>query len=312
MRFGTLPFLFFVIFFFLSVSCASNSGTGTAAALRSEPSPLPRLDVAQAQECAIRNIQVFRELLGCASGYLADFHSNLQEIRGLAVQGTSGNYTEKDRLKMADEIALKANEIRREMEHACFNGMSLYCAPNQPGKVSDFPVTLSAGKPTVHFRLDSGDLYSEIGEFPKGLQPTPESFDEAIGFIDNCLSAVSQERAVVGAYLNRTSYALEYLKLASERGKTGQKIYEEGLNGLFSRLNGRIYELAVLSANGIYAAEDRTQVETEYRQLVSELGRLGELSGKATDAAELSAGTVRTQPDAEALMLRMARWTLAK
>lgn len=259
---------------------------------------------AEAQIRVVKNIQDAQTLLGCAEDYLGEYADNLQHVRELLVRGANGIYTVSDREKLNSEIRGSLDECVRILEHARFNGFLVFYG--QDGENSRcVPVTLAADEPSYGMTFSCSNFDEpDVAAFLDGLAPTPASMDAAIGRVDLLMLAVSMERARLGAYSERLSYSLDVAQaLVCEDNGTAQ---QDRIAGIARRLENRLYALAVQSANGVYTAEDRAQIQAAFDELYAELVRINRSFAVQSSLTAVNRASVLTQPAAEAEMLALS------
>ncbi|MCK5266754.1 MAG: flagellin [Spirochaetes bacterium] len=168
---------------------------------------------------ASKNIEDGISFIQTAEGYLQQSQDVMQRVRELAVQASNGIYSAEDRMMIQVEVSQLVDEIDRIASHAQFNNMNLLTGRfGNPGK-GQF-VTAS-----MWFHMGANMDQRErvfIGTMTtKGLGlrnistnsfvsiSTPNDANKTIGAIDQALLKVSKQRADLGAYQNRLSFALK-------------------------------------------------------------------------------------------------------
>ncbi|MFN4244745.1 MAG: flagellin [Brevinematia bacterium] len=160
-----------------------------------------------------------------AEGYLEQTTNVLQRLRELAVQASNGIYTDEDRLYIQVEVSALIAEIDRIASHAQFNGLNLLT-----GRFAKFTGENSiTGSMWLHIganmdqriQIYIGTMNSQgLGlKNPVGNPltasfislSTPDKANAVIGLIDKALTKVSKQRADLGAYQNRLTYAAKSL-----------------------------------------------------------------------------------------------------
>lgn len=87
---------------------------------------------------SIRNANDGISLAQTADGSLSEVTNNLQRIRELAVQSSSGTYSDDDRANMQAEVSQLSAQISDTLKTASFNGVALF-------DTSDYSATAAAG-----------------------------------------------------------------------------------------------------------------------------------------------------------------------
>ena len=150
--------------------------------------------LAQAQ----RNIQDGISMVQTAEGSLAEVHSMLQRVRELAVQYKNGSLGTSDRAAIQSEINQLASEIDRIGQQAEFNGIKLLNA--------NATITFQVGaNDTDLIGVNTIDLSAAVGITAMSLSATGT---QDLTEIDSAISAVSSQRASLGAVQNRLEHTL--------------------------------------------------------------------------------------------------------
>lgn len=150
-----------------------------------------------------KNIQDGISLVQTAEGALNETHAMIQRMRELAVEAANDTLTDSDRELLDLEFQQLKEEITRTSKTTEFNTRTLL-----NGDYTNAPLKIQAG-------ANSGqtiDLYiNEMSSNAIGIESlsiaTREDADKAIAGLDKGLSAVSTERARLGAYQNRMEFA---------------------------------------------------------------------------------------------------------
>ena len=158
---------------------------------------------------AVRNTNDGVNMMQTADGAMAEQTNMLQRMRELSVQAANGTYSSTQRGYMKtefDELSSQIDDISADTE---WNGLSLLATAS-----SDF--VFQVGQ-------DSGQTITvQIGDMSMtGL--TSATFDistvsgasSAIADIDDALDAINEQRATIGAGINRLTYAADNLSNVS-------------------------------------------------------------------------------------------------
>jgi len=186
---------------------------------------------------AARNAQDGISVIQTAEGALTEVHSILQRMRDLAVQAGNDSNNTTSRAAISEEATKLSAELGRIAESTNFNGISLL----KGGDVS-FQVGADGGS-SSQIVVDLGDLKAaltgvvtlEYGAAAvtaaDGTVTTPAvaataamavSFDDAakaatsITAIDTAITAISSQRANLGAAQNRFESTINSLNVSSE------------------------------------------------------------------------------------------------
>lgn len=154
-------------------------------------------------------------------GYLQETQDILQRMRELAVQSSNGIYTEEDRMQIQVEVSQLIDEIDRIASHAQFNGMNMltgrFAKPtgeNTPTASMWFHIGANMDQREQVYIQTMTSVGLKMKEFSTGQTmsiETPERANRIIGVVDQALTAVSRQRADLGAYQTRLEYATKGL-----------------------------------------------------------------------------------------------------
>lgn len=159
---------------------------------------------------ASRNAQDGISLLQTAEGALNETHAILQRMRTLAVQASTGTYSDADRAAIQNEINHLRDEITRIASNTEFNTKRLL-----DGSFATNPITLHVGAnsgQTISFNIaDMSDLGID------GIDvSTQAGANDAIDYIDEAIRKVSSERSNMGAIQNRLQHTIRNLETTAE------------------------------------------------------------------------------------------------
>ena len=159
---------------------------------------------------AVRNAQDGISMIQTAEGALNETHAILQRMRELAVQSSNDTNTDADRSQIQSEVAQLQSEITRIATTTQFNTQNLLNgsmtgAVFQIGANANQTITLAiASMDATALSVDTASLSSQA------------SAEAAISALDSALSAVSVQRANLGAVQNRLEHTIANLNVASE------------------------------------------------------------------------------------------------
>ncbi len=165
-----------------------------------------------------------------AEGYLQESQDILKRLRDLAVQSSNGIYTAQDRMMIQVEVSQLINEVNRIASQAQFNGLNmltgrfarstgnntvtasmwLHIGPNMDQRIRVYIGTMTAQGLGIQGTngLPSTATFISLS--------TPDRANMAIGILDKALEIVSKQRADLGAYQNRLTYATRGLAVGAE------------------------------------------------------------------------------------------------
>lgn len=196
------------------ITCAADDPAGLAISQRME-AQIRGLRMAQ------RNVQDSISMIQTAEGAMDSTHSILQRLNELAVQASSGTYTDEDRENINKEAQQLLEELQRISDDTEFNKQPLL-----DGSRSSSGVYVQDG-------ANAGDgleiKFDDISVSAIGLDgidlSTQEGAEEAISKIQDSIKQVASSRASLGAYQNRLEHRLNSLSN-----------YEENLTSAMSRI----------------------------------------------------------------------------
>lgn len=161
---------------------------------------------------AVRNAQDGISLIQTAEGALNETHSILQRLRELAVQGANDTLTDADRNAIQQEIDSLLAEVDRIATTTEFNTKKLL-----NGEVAttalNFQIGANTGQ-TIAVTIATADAAAlTISGISVG---SSELANQAIASIDNAITAISENRAKLGAIQNRLEHTIANLQVAAE------------------------------------------------------------------------------------------------
>ena len=184
---------------------------------------------------AERNIQNAVSFIQTAEGYLQGTQDILHRIRELSVQSAHGIYTPEDRMQIQVEVSQLIAEVNRIASHAQFNNMNMltgaFARDSETGMGIQFQIGANMDQSETAFigtmtaqALGLMDLQGAQGALSIS---TPESANQAIGLVDAALTAVSRQRADLGAYQNRFEMAREGVAIAAENLQAAESLIRD-------------------------------------------------------------------------------------
>ena len=173
---------------------------------------------------AERNIQNGVSFIQTTEGYLQETQDILHRLRELSVQSANGIYTDEDRMQIQVEVSQLIDEVNRIASHAQYNGMNLltgaFARDSTVGRIMQLQVGANMDQNEQIFigtmTATALGLQNVQGEEGNINIATPESANKAIGSVDQALTAISKQRADLGAYQNRFEMAAEGVAIAAE------------------------------------------------------------------------------------------------
>ena len=169
---------------------------------------------------AVRNANDGISLAQTAEGALNEVTNMLQRIRELAVQSSSGTYSDDDRKNLQAEVTQLTSQIKDVLTNTKFNGNTLFQIGKPPadpaapaaGEVAAKTFSIQTGAEStdkITISIDALDVGSIVGDaaaspaVPALSVGTSGSADTAQGTVDTALKSVATLRASLGAAQSR-------------------------------------------------------------------------------------------------------------
>jgi flagellin len=160
-------------------------------------------------------------MLNVASGYLQETTDILQRIRELAVQASTGIYSDEQRGMIQIEVSQLVAEVDRIASSASFNGLQLFTGRFATGNES---ITLHVGAQAdqrISFNLESATaealgLKNAQGEEGIISIADADAANATIATVDDAILKVSKQQALIGANQNRMEVAKQGIDIAAE------------------------------------------------------------------------------------------------
>ena len=195
----------------LRVNSAKDDAAGLAIAERMNTQ-------VRGMNVAIRNANDAISLSQTAEGSLSKINDMGQRMRELAVQSANATNSDSDRKNLDAEYQALAEEIKRNLAGASFNGTKLFAA----AAALTFQVGANAAT-TDQITINTENLVGEnkitavIGNNakPEGIA-TAATASAALGKLDEMLSMVNSKRAEFGATQNRFEAVIQTLQVSAE------------------------------------------------------------------------------------------------
>ena len=195
----------------LRVNSAKDDAAGLAIAERMNTQ-------VRGMNVAIRNANDAISLSQTAEGSLSKINDMGQRMRELAVQSANATNSDSDRKNLDAEYQALAEEIKRNLAGASFNGTKLFAA----AAALTFQVGANAASTdqiTINTENLAGDakFTAVIGNNnkPDGIA-TVTAASAALGKLDDMLSLVNSKRAEFGATQNRFEAVIQTLQVSAE------------------------------------------------------------------------------------------------
>jgi flagellin len=164
---------------------------------------------------AVRNAQDGISMIQTAEGALNETHAILQRMRELAVQSSNDTNTDSDRAQIQAEVVQLQSEIDRIGNTTQFNTKSLL-----NGGMNTTAAIFQIGANTAQtMTLKISDMRGSALKVDNtnGVKMSTQATAQAsLAKIDAALSAVSTQRANLGAVQNRLEHTVANLNVASE------------------------------------------------------------------------------------------------
>ena len=195
----------------LRVNSAKDDAAGLAIAERMNTQ-------VRGMNVAIRNANDAISLSQTAEGSLSKINDMGQRMRELAVQSANATNSDSDRKNLDAEYQALAQEIKRNLAGAAFNGTKLFAT----AAALTFQVGANAAS-TDQITINTENLVGEtkitavIGNNakPEGIA-TATTASAALGKLDEMLSLVNSKRAEFGATQNRFEAVIQTLQVSAE------------------------------------------------------------------------------------------------
>jgi len=176
-------------------------------------------------DMAVRNLNDGVNMLQTAEGAMVEQTNMLQRMRELAVQSSSGTYSNTQRNYLQTEFSALSTQIDKIGSETTWNGMNVLAATTGGGTTVTGSYTFQSGK-------DSGqNITVAIGAMVlSGLALTAgavsvssaASASSTIATIDAALDTVNSQRATIGAVINRLTYAADNVANVSANTKASR------------------------------------------------------------------------------------------
>ena len=166
-----------------------------------------------------RNAQDGISMLQTSEGGLSTVNNILQRMRELAVQANNGTNGASDVQALQNEIDALVSEVANISGSLDFNNIDLYAGDGTPGSNVAQTITLHIGQGATETMTV---LLGQMDTITLGLNNAAgqaldltTSASAAIAAIDTALQKVSDERAALGATMNRLEFTIDNLNTTS-------------------------------------------------------------------------------------------------
>ena len=196
----------------LRVNSAKDDAAGLAIAERMNTQ-------VRGMNVAIRNANDAISLSQTAEGTLSKINDMGQRMRELAVQSANATNNDSDRASLNQEYQALAEEIKRNLAGASFNGTKLFAG----AAALTFQVGANAATTdqiTINTENLAGDakftaVIGNNNNKPDGIA-TVTAASAALGKLDDMLALVNSKRAEFGATQNRFEAVIQTLQVSAE------------------------------------------------------------------------------------------------
>ena len=168
---------------------------------------------------AIRNANDAISLSQTAEGALSKINDMGQRMRELAVQSANATNTETDRANLNAEYHALAQEIKRNLASASFNGTKLFTSDAaltfQVGANNEANDQIAVTTANLSAATSITNVIDNATGANKGIM-TAASATDMLGKLDLMLGMVNAKRAEFGAVQNRFQAVIETLQVSAE------------------------------------------------------------------------------------------------
>ena len=196
----------------LRVNSAKDDAAGLAIAERMNTQ-------VRGMNVAIRNANDAISLSQTAEGALSKINDMGQRMRELAVQSANATNTETDRANLNAEYHALAQEIKRNLASASFNGTKLFTSDAaltfQVGANNEANDQIAVTTANLSGAASITDVIDNATGANKGITTTASALT-ALANVDKMLGMVNAKRAEFGAVQNRFQAVIENLQVNSE------------------------------------------------------------------------------------------------
>ncbi len=254
----------------------------------------------------VSNLKDIKSLIQTASDYLKDCHDTLIKSREIAIKGSNGIYTPKDRENMISDLITNIENYNRIISKATFNNMNIFFDNEQ--RYHSFKVTYSEMEEPEIFTIAAPNFEGNkniLDIMTNDLKPTPEYFDKLISKIDIAFNVLYYERSKLNSEENRIDYAIGFQYIFIQ-DQTNTNNIIENLKKHYNLIEDKIYGLAIQSSSGIYTSIDRACIDFDFQKLINELNLEEKICGLKTELSFGNDDNLLTQEASEKEMVKIA------
>ena len=157
---------------------------------------------------AVRNANDGINMMQTAEGAMVEQTNMLQRMRELAVQASNGTYSSTQRGYLQNEFDQLGSQITDISTDTTWNGLSLMDTASasfkfQVGQIADQTISVTIGDMSLSTLASAVTLGTAIS--------TASDASDTIDYLDTALDTINAQRAIIGAGINRLTYAADNL-----------------------------------------------------------------------------------------------------
>lgn len=174
-----------------------------------------------------RNTQDMQNLANTAEGAMDSIHNDLQRMRELAVQASSGIMTDSDRQTIQQEVEQLRENIGETVQNTEFNQIRLLDGSFQDQNIASSPQGTGTAMTIENTGLEA-----------LGIADFDVTGDFDISTLDNAIQQVSSGRSDLGAMTNRMDSTIANNQVASENQTAAEsRIRDADMADMINQLN---------------------------------------------------------------------------
>jgi flagellin len=160
---------------------------------------------------AVRNANDGISLLQTADSAMEGMASLLQRMRELGVLAQNDTYSSSQRTAMDDEFAALLSEVDRLASDTEWNGMALLDGTGgDSGGASTFSFQVGANSSqTIEVTISDQSTSGALSAIASSTVASAASAATAVSSLDTAIAALASNRSVIGAAINRLTYAAD-------------------------------------------------------------------------------------------------------
>jgi flagellin len=177
-------------------------------------------------QVGVRNAQDGISVAQTAEGALTEVHSMLQRMNDLSVQYNNGTQNTDSQAALSAEFTALQSEITRITDNAKFNGVALFGAtPGTPGTPEDatdpdnvipaVPAQPGTGELTFQVGSDAADTITISANALAAVDTSAAVITDSTT-VQTAITAISSQRAELGAVQNRFEHTINSVNVAIE------------------------------------------------------------------------------------------------